>query len=85
MEKLIIDDVTLRLIHGVLNTMQALVLALQAPSGFSEEIFAEILERRIDSTPEAGFESFPLAAMLKSLRPDDPPHPILELIQGGKK
>lgn len=84
MEKLIVDESAFRLVNGLLLTMQVMVLSLQAPGGFTENVLAALIEKRLEGFPENALESFPLAMMLKFLRPDEPPRPVLQLIQGGK-
>jgi hypothetical protein len=79
-----IDEATLRLVTGMLQTMQVMIIALEAPGGFDRRVLAYATESRLNHYPANALESLPLAMMLQFLRPDDPPRPVLRLIQGGK-
>lgn len=79
-----IDENTVRLTAGMLQTIECLVLALEATGALNRNALAYVIERRLEAFAPDALDSLPLAMLLRFLRPEQPPRPVLRLIEGGK-
>lgn len=80
-----VDEATGRLLVGMMETMQVIVLVLEGTGALNRAALHYALERRLATHADDALEAAPIAMMLQFLRPDDPPRPVLRLIPGGKR
>ena len=76
-----IDESVVRITAGVLQTIQCLVLALEATQSLNREALEIAVASRLRALPDDDLTAVPLAMMAQFLRPADPPPPILRLVK----
>lgn len=77
-----IDESVVRITAGVLQTIQCLVVALEATQSLNREVLQIALESRLRALPDDDLTAIPLAMLAQFLQPTDPPRPILRLVKG---
>jgi len=81
MEK-IVDEPLLKITAGMAKVIHCLVTVL-VPAGSLDHMKLEVLAQALyDQLPADDLESIPLALLLRHLRPNDPPPPVLRLVKG---
>lgn len=80
-----ISEPTARLIAGVVQAMECLILALESTNSLNRAALEHTLEARMKAVGDDALEGVPLALIWSFLHPHEPPRPVLRLIQGGKR
>lgn len=78
-----IDENSLKLDVGIMESIQCLALALEVTGNLNREALIHALEFRLKNRPDDDLTAVPLAQLLNFLAPDTKP-PQLRLIRGGK-
>lgn len=78
-----IDENSLKLDVGIMESIQCLVLALEATGNLSREALIHVLEHRLNGRDADDLTAVAPAQLLNFLEPTKKP-PQLRLIRGGK-
>lgn len=74
-----------RLIAGVVQAMQCLIVALESTQSLNRSALEHVLEARLKAVGDDDLVGVPMAMLWGFLRPQDPPRPVLRLIRDGKQ
>ncbi len=76
-----VDESVVRITAGLLQTIQCLVVALEATQSLNREALEFAVEARLRALPDDDLTAVPLAMLAQFLRPNDPPPPVLRLVK----
>ena len=79
----VIDENSLKIDVGIMESIQCLVLALEATGNLNREALIHVLEHRLSGRPNDDLTAVASAQLLNFLEPTKKP-PQLRLIRGGK-
>lgn len=79
----VIDENSLKLDVGIMESIQCLAMALEATGNLNREALIHVLEHRLNGRPNDDLTAVALAQLLNFVAPEKKP-PQLRLIRGGK-
>lgn len=79
-----IDEATARLVTGITEAIECLILALESTGSLNRPALEYVLESRLKALGDDALEGVPLALIWAFLHPQEPKRPVLRLVLTGE-